>query len=58
MARSDLLAATDVCPCSHFFGLVSDDPKQDAENTLIVGWLIRLTNNRRNWGIGPFATTS
>ena len=28
------------------------DPKQDAENALIADWLIRLTDNHRNWGFG------
>jgi len=28
------------------------EPKQDAENALIADWLIRLTDNHRNWGFG------
>jgi len=24
----------------------------DAENELIADWLVRLTNNQRNWGFG------
>jgi putative transposase len=28
------------------------EPKQDAENALIAGWLMRLTDNHRNWGFG------
>ena len=27
-------------------------PINDAENQRIAGWLIRLTENRRNWGFG------
>jgi putative transposase len=27
-------------------------PKRRAENELIADWLIRLTENRRNWGFG------
>jgi len=27
-------------------------PKHDAENALIAKWLIKLTQNRRNWGFG------
>ena len=26
--------------------------KLNAENTLVADWLIRLTNNQRNWGFG------
>ena len=26
--------------------------KLDAENVLIADWLVRLTNNQRNWGFG------
>ena len=26
--------------------------KLDAENDLIADWLVRLTNNQRNWGFG------
>jgi hypothetical protein len=26
--------------------------KLDAENNLIADWLVRLTNNQRNWGFG------
>lgn len=26
--------------------------KLDAENSLIADWLVRLTNNQRNWGFG------
>ena len=28
------------------------EPKEDAENALIADWLIRLTDNHRNWGFG------
>lgn len=28
------------------------EPKQDAENAVIADWLIRLTDNHRNWGFG------
>jgi putative transposase len=28
------------------------EPKQDAENALIADWLMRLTDNHRNWGFG------
>ena len=28
------------------------EPKHDAENALIADWLIRLTDNHRNWGFG------
>jgi putative transposase len=27
-------------------------PKHPAENEVIADWLIRLTDNRRNWGCG------
>ena len=27
-------------------------PKQSSENDAIADWLIRLTNNQRNWGFG------
>ncbi|MEY5002542.1 MAG: hypothetical protein RL678_351 [Pseudomonadota bacterium] len=27
-------------------------PKRRAENDVIADWLIRLTENRRNWGFG------
>ncbi len=27
-------------------------PKRKVENEVIAGWLIRLTENRRNWGFG------
>ena len=26
--------------------------KLDAENALVADWLVRLTNNQRNWGFG------
>ena len=26
--------------------------KLDAENSVIADWLVRLTNNQRNWGFG------
>lgn len=28
------------------------EPKRDAENDRIADWLIRLTDNQRNWGFG------
>jgi putative transposase len=28
------------------------EPKHDAENALIADWLLRLTDNHRNWGFG------
>jgi putative transposase len=28
------------------------EPKLDAENTKIADWLVRLTDNQRNWGFG------
>ena len=28
------------------------EPKLDGENTKIADWLIRLTDNHRNWGFG------
>lgn len=26
--------------------------KLDAENAVVADWLVRLTNNQRNWGFG------
>ena len=28
------------------------ESKKDAENALIANWLLRLTDNHRNWGLG------
>lgn len=30
--------------------------KLDAENTVVADWLIRLTNNQRNWGLPACAS--
>jgi putative transposase len=34
------------------FDIYRYESKQNAENALIADWLIRLTDNHRNWGFG------